>query len=137
VKAQAKLAYVDSSAFIAFLDRSDSHHSLFALLFSEAQALITSSLVIAECHAWFLRRYDNYRALQFLNFISDLTPLKINSFNKEEIEATHQLVKKFNDQSLTLADAHGISLIKSLKIKHCWSTDKHFRLSGVPLIIDS
>jgi len=137
VKLRTKQAYVDSSAFIAFLDRSDSYHGLFSLLFSEAQALTTSSLVIAECHAWFLRRYDGYRSLQFLNFIAELTPLNVLSFGKEDIETTHLLVKKYSDQSLTLADAHGISLIKSLKIKNCWSTDKHFRLSGIPLVIDN
>ena len=54
--------YVDTSAFVAFLDRSDSFHALFRRL------LTTSSLVIAEGHGWFLRRYDQRRAIQFLAF---------------------------------------------------------------------
>src|SRR5208282_1425127 len=49
--------YVDTSAFIAFLDKSDSFHPLFRRLFSDPPPLITSSLVIAEGHGWFLRRY--------------------------------------------------------------------------------
>ena len=40
--------YVDTSAFIAFLDKSDSFHALFRRLFSEPPSLITSSLVIAK-----------------------------------------------------------------------------------------
>jgi hypothetical protein len=31
--------------------------------------MVTSSLVIAEGHGWFLRRYDHNRAAQFLAFI--------------------------------------------------------------------
>ncbi len=50
--------YVDTSALIAFPDRSDSYHPLFRRLFSSPPELGTSSLVIAEEHGWFLRRYD-------------------------------------------------------------------------------
>jgi predicted nucleic acid-binding protein len=61
--------YVDTSALIAFLDRSDSYHPLFKRLFSDPPPLVTSALVIAEGHGWFLRRYDQNRAVQFLNFV--------------------------------------------------------------------
>ena len=69
--------YVDTSAFIAFLDRSDTHHARFRRLFSEPPGIFTTTLVIAEGHAWFLRRYDRFRALQFLAMIEDLEPLKV------------------------------------------------------------
>jgi uncharacterized protein with PIN domain len=45
--------YVDTSALIAFLDKSDSFHALFRRLFSEPPPLITSSLVIAEAMVGF------------------------------------------------------------------------------------
>ena len=47
--------YVDTAAFIAFLDRSDSYHSLFKRLFSDPPPLVTSALVIAEGHGWFAK----------------------------------------------------------------------------------
>src|SRR5438128_1264787 len=50
--------YVDTSALIAFVDRSDSHHLLFRRLFSEPPDLLTTTLVVAEGHGWFLKRYD-------------------------------------------------------------------------------
>src|SRR5690349_6368065 len=56
-------AYIDTSAFIAFLDRSDSYHALYRRLFSQPPSLVTSGLVIAEGHGWFLRRYDFNRAV--------------------------------------------------------------------------
>src|ERR1039457_5576136 len=42
--------YADTSAWIAFLDRSDSYHSLFRRLFSDPPPLVTSALVVADAH---------------------------------------------------------------------------------------
>ena len=62
-------AYVDTSALIAFADRSDTYHSLFRRLFSNPPRLVTTTLVIAEGHGWFLKRYDRTRALQFIAMV--------------------------------------------------------------------
>jgi predicted nucleic acid-binding protein len=126
--------YVDTSALIALLDRSDSYHALFRRLFSNPPALVTSSLVIAEGHAWFLRRYDQHRAIQFLAFIDALPKLAIHSFDSAELVNVVHVVKKFSDQKLTLADAHGLALMTELKIGCCWSTDRHLTLGGVALV---
>ncbi len=56
-------AYVDTSALIAFADRSDTYHALFRRLFADPPRLVTTALVIAEGHGWFLKRYDPARAL--------------------------------------------------------------------------
>ena len=130
-------AYVDTSALIAFLDRSDSYHPLFRRLFSGPRRLVTSALVIAEGHGWFLRRYDRNRAIQFLNFIDALSLLAIQSFGREELTKATRLVKRFGDQSLTLADAHGLSIIDERRISRCWSTDRHLGLTGAKLVISS
>ena len=130
-------AYVDTSAFIAFLDRSDSYHPLFRRLFASPTPLVTSALVIAEGHGWFLRRYDRERALQFLSFIDELTVLNIQAFDHEELVKIARLIRKFGDQSLTLADAHGLVVITERRLSTCWSTDRHLGLTGANLIIAS
>ncbi len=127
--------YVDTSAFIAFLDRSDSFHSLFRRLFSEPPLLVTSSLVVAEGHGWFLRRYDQRRAIQFLAFIDALPGLVIRGFDMVELTQAGRVVKKYSDQNLTLADAHGLTIMRELRVGCCWSTDRHLGLDGVPLAI--
>lgn len=126
--------YVDTSAFIALLDRSDSYHSLFRRLFSDPPGLITSSLVIAEGHGWFLRRYDAQRAIQFLTFLDVLPGLTVCSFDAPAVQSASAVVKRFADQKLTLADAHGLSLMSAMKVGCCWSTDRHLSLGGVPLV---
>ena len=128
-------AYVDTSAFIAFVDRSDTFHPIFRQLFSDPPSLITTPLVVAEGHAWFLRRYDRTRALQFLSMIEDMAPLIVLTVGSQEQEAGRNLLRRFSDQDLTLTDAVGLHLMKSRRIRICWSTDFHLGLTGVPLAI--
>jgi predicted nucleic acid-binding protein len=127
--------YVDTSAVIAFLDRSDSFHALFRRLFSAPPPLTTSSLVVAEGHGWFLHRYDQHRAIQFLAFVDALPELTIQGFDASDLVKTARIVKKFSGQNLTLADAHGLAIMRERRIGCCWSTDRHLALDGVSLVI--
>ncbi len=129
-------AYVDTSALIAFADRSDTHHPLFRRLFSDPPALLTTALVVAEGHAWFLRRHDRTRALHFLAMIEDMTPLVVAPVGRRELDAGAALMRRFSDQDLTLTDAVGLHAMKAHRIRSCWSTDFHLGLTGVPLAID-
>ena len=129
--------YVDTSAFIAFLDRSDTFCSLFTQLFSDPPELITSTLVIAEGHGWFLKRYDQTRALQFLDFIEDLKILQVMAIGSNEIQEATKYLRKFSDQDLTLADAWGLWVMERCHAPICWSTDRHLGLTGIPLAIHS
>ncbi len=128
-------AYVDTSAFIAFADRSDTWHSLFRRLFAAPPRLLTSSLVVAEGHGWFLRRYDGTRALQFLAMIDMMQPLEVVSVGAGDIESSTAILRRFRDQDLTLADALGLRLMGDHDVRECWSTDRHLALTGVPLAI--
>jgi predicted nucleic acid-binding protein len=128
-------AYVDTSAFIAFLDRSDSYHLIFKRLFASPPALVTSGLVIAEGHGWFLRRYDRHRAAQFLVFVDALPALTVQSFDVAELSKIRRMLSRFGDQNLTLADAHGLVIMKDRRSAICWSTDRHLGLTGVDLAI--
>jgi predicted nucleic acid-binding protein len=128
-------AYVDTSALIAFLDRSDSYHAAFRRLFAQPPSLIASALVVAEGHGWFLRRYDQRRAVEFLSFLQELAVLQVAPFGPDELPETTAILHRFSDQRLTLADAHGLMLMQQARVKACWSTDRHLGLTGVPLVI--
>ena len=128
-------AYVDTSAFIAFADRSDTWHTLFLRLFSDPPRLTTTSLVVAEGHGWFLKRYDRSKALQFLAMVTSIGPLELIPTGPREIEAATTLLRRFPDQDLTLADTVGLHTMASRRINECWSTDFHLGLTGVPLVV--
>jgi predicted nucleic acid-binding protein len=127
-------AYVDTSAFIAFADRSDTHHPLFVRLFGDPPRLLTTALVVAEGHGWFLRRYDRTRALQFLAMIEAMTPLRVLPVGPREQAAGSDVLRRFSDQDLTLADAVGLHIIASRGVEAVWSTDFHLGLTGTPLV---
>lgn len=133
--AKSREAYVDTSALIALMDRSDTYHNLFKRLFSSPPPLVTTILVIAEGHGWFLRRYDRTRALQFLAMIEQMAPLKVLPIGPKEQHEALALMRKFGDQDLTLADAVGLHTMRLRKSSKCWSTDFHLGLTGVSLAI--
>lgn len=130
-------AYVDTSAFIAFVDRSDTYHSLFDRLFGDPPKLVTTPLVVAEGHGWFLRRYDRYRAMQFLALFESLTVLRVSTISHRDQQAAFAIIRRYSDQALTLTDAVGLHLMEARGIQSCWSTDFHLGLTGVSLVIHS
>ena len=127
-------AYVDTSALIAFTDRSDTHHALFRRLFGDPPRLITTSLVVAEGHGWFLKRYDIPKGLQFLSMVESM-PLEIVPIGPAEQNAAIEIIRRYPDQDLTLTDAAGLHLMSARRIRACWSTDFHLGLTKVPLVI--
>jgi len=135
--AKSREAYVDTSALIALVDRSDSYHALFKQLFADPPRLVTTILVSAEGHGWFLRRYDQSRALQFLSMLEEMRPLTVLEVGARHYASSVALLRKFSDQKLTLADAVGLHVMADRRIKNCWSTDFHLGLTGVPLAIHS
>ena len=128
-------AYVDTSALIAFADRSDTHHPLFRRLFSKPPRLVTTALVVAEGHGWFLKRYDVSRGLQFLAMIEEMSPLEVVSVGSGEQLSATAMLQSFSDQRLTLTDAVGLHLMQERAVASCWSTDFHLGLTGIPLVI--
>ena len=128
-------AYVDTSAFIALADRSDTYHPLFRRLFATPPSLVTTPLVVAEGHGWFLRRFDPSRALQFIAMVESMMPLEVQSVGDEDLRAATVILRRYADQPLTLADALGLHTMTERAIRSCWSTDRHLGLTGVPLAI--
>jgi len=94
----------------------------------------TSALVLSEDHGWFLRRYDQRRALEFLNFVEALPDLTIEGFDADAVTRSMKLLKKYGGQKLTFADAHGLTMMSSRRLSSCWSTDRHMGLTGATLV---
>lgn len=133
--AASREAYVDSSALIAFSNRSDEHHPLFVTLFKKPPRLVTTTLVIAETHAWFLRNSNPVFALRLLDLIGDIELLSVLPVGQPELEGGTKQLRRFADQEVTMTDAVGLYLMQLRKIRNCWSTDFHMSLTGARLAI--
>jgi predicted nucleic acid-binding protein len=64
----------------------------------------------------------------------ELPNRQIVAFDNQDLVKAGLIVKKFSDQSLTLADAHGLVIMAAHRIKTCWSTDRHLGLTGAVLV---
>lgn len=128
-------AFVDTSALIAFANRADAWHALFKELFAAPPPLVTTTLVVAEAHSWFLRRYGRTKALRILTLVDSTGPMKLVSTGHREIEAGASLLGRFSDQDLTLVDAVSLHVMSARRIRTCWSTDHHLGITGVTLAI--
>ncbi len=129
-------AYVDTSAFIALTDRSDTYHPLFRQLFADPPRLVTTPLVIAEGHGWFLRRYDRSKALQFLAMVEALAPaMETAAVGAKDLAQAALLLRRYRDQALSLTDAVGLHSMVQRRIGICWSTDHQMSLAGAKLAI--
>ena len=62
-------------------------------------------------------------------------PMDLAAVTQRELGRAGEILRKFSDQDLTLADAVGLDLMKTRRIKSCWSTDRHLGLTGVRLVI--
>lgn len=82
-----------------------------------------------------MRRYGKVKALQFVSGLETM-PITLVPVGREEQTESVRLLRKFQDQNLTLTDALGLHIMRTRKIKQCWSTDFHLGLTGVPLVIN-
>lgn len=43
--------------------------------------------------------------------------------DRSDLPGVTWIIKKYSDQNLTLADAHGLAVVRERRIGCCWSTD--------------
>lgn len=67
--------------------------------------------------------------------VESMRPLRVLGVSAREQDAGAELLRKYSDQVLTMADAVGLHVMEKRQIKTCWSTDLHLRLTGVQLVI--
>ena len=78
---------------------------------------------------------DGNRAGEFLAFVEALPNLTVQAFDSAGLKNARQILVRFGDQNLTLADAHGLAIMADRRSSVCWSTDRHLSLTGVALAI--
>lgn len=126
--------FVDSSAWIALVDKDDSHHKEAAAnypsILKNYKTLVTSNLVIAETYIVLLKELGHKVVSEFLERIK-ASPriLKICSNENIEIEA-EKILAKYVDQDFSYTDAVSFVIMRRQKIRKAFCFDKHFVIAG-------
>jgi hypothetical protein len=66
-----------------------------------------------------------------------MTPLTVGGVGAAEQAAAVEILRRFPDRDLTVADAAGLHVMGVHGARTCWSTDFHLGITGVPLVVNS
>lgn len=126
--------FIDSSAYLAFLDRDDDHHSEVVEVLHRLAALryrqITTNIVIIETHALLIARMGADVARQFLQDIDSSRTTIVRARAADET-AAKQIIFDQRDKAYSFTDAISFVVIDRLAISYALSFDRHFRQRGL------
>ena len=113
--------FVDTSAWIALVDKDDSHHkeaaSSYPSLLKNHRNLITSNFVIAETYIIILNELGHKLAIDFLEKLK-ASPRILKIYSNEDIEAEAEpILVKYSDQDFSYTDAVSFVIMKRQKIR--------------------
>jgi predicted nucleic acid-binding protein len=127
--------FVDSGAFIAFLDRSDRYHPPATRLFADPPRRWCSSLaVVAETYGWFLHRLGEDAARTFRLALGDLPRLRLLPLGADHHAAVLRKLERLRGHRLTYVDASSLVFLGALRIDEVWGTDRDLALEGARVI---
>lgn len=123
--------FIDSGAFIAFLDRSDSlHEQVVALFARRPRRWLTSVPVVAETYGWFLHRLGEDASRSFRLLIEDLPSLRVLGSETGHLAAVHGKLERLRGTKLTWVDASSLVHLERHDIATVWGTDHHLGIEG-------
>jgi predicted nucleic acid-binding protein len=130
--------FVDTSAWVALLDKDDAHHkkaaSLMPSLLKTQRSLVTSSFIITETYVIILKEIGHKNAGDFLQKLKGSARV-LRVLSSEEIESeAEQLLEKYADQDFSYTDAVSLVIMKRRKIRNAFCLDKHFSTAGYVVV---
>jgi predicted nucleic acid-binding protein len=103
----SKKIFVDSSAFIAFIDRASKHHyqaiDTFQKLAYEQCHLFSSNLILYDTHDRLLSEFGGATAKEFLSTILE-SNIKILQTTKGDTPSALKLLNFYSDREIKIID---------------------------------
>ena len=127
--------FVDTGAFIAFLDRSDSLHADVGALFTKPpRRWMTSVMVVGEAYGWFLHRMGEEAARTFRELLEELPGLTLVGADPKHHAAVFRKLDDLRGCKLTYVDASSLVWMAAKRIATVWGTDHHLGLEGAAIV---
>lgn len=128
---------VDSSAYLALLDRDDEHHSnAIAILQGLASGhfrQITTNAMLIEAHVLILSVLGNALANQFLREMAKSNTSIIRVRASDEQRAT-QILFRYTDKDFSFNDAISFAVMEWLGLSLAFTFDRHFSQYGLSVV---
>jgi predicted nucleic acid-binding protein len=127
--------FLDTGIFIAFLDRSDNHHTAALRLFADPpRRWYTSIAVVSETYGWFLHRLGEESARTFRLALADLPRLRLLPLDAAHHRGVCRTFDRFRGSKLTYVDASSLVFLAAHRIREVWGTDKDLALGGARVV---
>lgn len=125
--------FVDSSAYLALLDRKDEHHSqavdIVTKLADYHYRQFTTNVLLVEAHALILSTLGRAQASQFLRDMDDSKTVVLRVRASDEVTAK-LILFRYTDKDFSLADAISFVVMERMNIGHAFTFDRHFAQYG-------
>jgi predicted nucleic acid-binding protein len=133
-----KTLFVDTSAWYAVADQSDQYHrgavAIYPSLLTRYHHLTTTNLVIAETYILIRRSIGHDAGIRFLENIATSPRIRKVYSDSALEERAEKILRKYQDQDFSYADAVSFSVMKQHGIVEAFSFDQHFRTVGFSLV---
>lgn len=131
--------FVDSAAFFALWDASDAHHlaalRLQATLRRRRRRFLTTEYVVDETVTLLRVRHSHAAATDFLDTIERSEALQLEWIGPQRFHAAAALFRKHSDKEWSFTDCVSFAIMRELRIRDAFTTDRHFEQAGfVPLL---
>lgn len=129
-----KQLFVDTSAWIATVDRSDKNHKKAAAFYQKALIdfgkLLATDLVLAETYTILRLTMGIDTAFSWWDRILSSPRIELIFSDQTLFEDAGLILKKYSDQAFSLADAVSFVVMNQKNINEAFAFDKHFIVAG-------
>ena len=133
--------FMDSAGFLALWDASDEHHAT-ALRLQEQLArgrrrFLTTEYVADETVTLLLVRHSHRAAVDFLDTIERSEALRLEWIDPARFHASADWFRKHGDKAWSFTDCVSFAVMRELRVRDVFTTDRHFRQAGFISLLKS
>jgi uncharacterized protein len=133
--------FIDTSGWIAILNRDDQHHKLSLELFSKLKAgkanIVTTDWILAETGNGLARTAARESFVKFANSVTQSTKSRLIWIQEEILEEALLLYAKVDDKQWGIVDCASIVVMRHEGITDVITADRHFQQAGFHCLMPS
>lgn len=126
------MIFADTSFWIAFRNRADTHHLAAVAAFkkSAGEGVVTTNHVRGE--TWtFLRRRAGFRsAVDFLDSLARSTRVRMVTVDESAEDKALRWLRRHGERPYSFVDATSFVVMRSMKIRKALAFDEDFSVAG-------
>ena len=129
--------FIDSSAYLAFLDATDTNHAaartIMLWLIANRYRQYTTNVLLIECHALILSNLGRRIAARFLRNVDAGTTVIVRVRASDEARAK-RIIYQYADKDFSFNDALSFVVMERLGINSAFTFDNDFAQFGLSVL---